>query len=32
MRVVQLFEFVKNPESDFDAILLLNIGAHDEVY
>jgi addiction module RelE/StbE family toxin len=27
-----LFEFVKNPESDFDAILLLNIGTHDEVY
>ena len=27
-----LFEFVENPESDLDSILLLNIGAHDEVY
>ena len=27
-----LFEFVQKPESDLDAILLLNIGSHDEVY
>lgn len=27
-----LFEFVKNPDSDLDAILLVNIGSHDEVY
>ncbi len=27
-----LFEFVENPESDLDSILLLNIGSHDEVY
>jgi len=27
-----LFEFFKNPESDLDSILLLNIGSHDEVY
>ena len=27
-----LFEFVQKSESDLDAILLLNIGSHDEVY
>jgi len=27
-----LFEFVPKSESDLDAILLLNIGSHDEVY
>ncbi len=27
-----LFEFVQKAESDLDAILLLNIGSHDEVY
>jgi addiction module RelE/StbE family toxin len=27
-----LFEFVKNPETKETAILLLNIGSHDEVY
>ncbi len=27
-----LFEFAKNPKSDLDSILLLNIGSHDEVY
>lgn len=27
-----LFEFVENIESNSDAILLLNIGSHDEVY
>ncbi len=27
-----LFEFVTDPETDERAILLLNIGSHDEVY
>lgn len=27
-----LFEFVKNPETDLEIILLLNVGSHDEVY
>ena len=27
-----LFEFVTNPEEGEDAILLLNIGDHDDVY
>jgi addiction module RelE/StbE family toxin len=27
-----LFEFVQKAESELDAILLLNIGSHDEVY
>ena len=27
-----LFEFVQNPENDGSAILLLNLGTHDEVY
>lgn len=27
-----LFEFVENPEDQEDAILLLNLGSHDEVY
>ena len=27
-----LFEFVENPEDREEAILLLNLGSHDEVY
>jgi addiction module RelE/StbE family toxin len=27
-----LFEFVENPETKEEAILLLNLGSHDEVY
>jgi addiction module RelE/StbE family toxin len=27
-----LFEFVENPEDKEEAILLLNLGSHDEVY
>ena len=27
-----LFEFVENPEDEEEAILLLNLGSHDEVY
>lgn len=27
-----LFEFVKNPKDREEAILLLNLGSHDEVY
>ncbi len=27
-----LFEFIKDPETEENAILLLNIGSHDEVY
>ena len=27
-----LFEFVRNTEEEGDAILLLNLGTHDEVY
>jgi mRNA-degrading endonuclease YafQ of YafQ-DinJ toxin-antitoxin module len=27
-----LFEFVQNPESDEEEILLLTLGTHDEVY
>ena len=27
-----LFEFIKDPETKENAILLLNIGSHDEVY
>ncbi len=27
-----LFEFVKKPEDEEEAILLLNLGSHDEVY
>jgi addiction module RelE/StbE family toxin len=27
-----LFEFVQNPESDEEEILLLTVGTHDEVY
>jgi addiction module RelE/StbE family toxin len=27
-----LFEFVENPEDKQEAILLLNLGTHDEVY
>ena len=27
-----LFEFIKDPEREENAILLLNIGSHDEVY
>ena len=27
-----LFEFIKDSETDDNAILLLNIGSHDEVY
>ncbi|MFW6358024.1 MAG: type II toxin-antitoxin system YafQ family toxin [Chroococcales cyanobacterium] len=27
-----LFEFVQNPDNQADAILLFNIGSHDEVY
>lgn len=27
-----LFEFVENPEDKQEAILLLNLGSHDEVY
>jgi addiction module RelE/StbE family toxin len=27
-----LFDFVQKSDSDLDAILLLNIGSHDEVY
>jgi addiction module RelE/StbE family toxin len=27
-----LFEFVENPEAGEEAILLLNLGSHDEVY
>ncbi len=27
-----LFEFIENPEDQEEAILLLNLGSHDEVY
>ncbi len=27
-----LFEFIAHPDSEEDAILLLNLGSHDEVY
>ncbi|NEN98991.1 MAG: type II toxin-antitoxin system mRNA interferase toxin, RelE/StbE family [Moorea sp. SIO3I7] len=27
-----LFEFIENPEDQEEAILLLNLGTHDEVY
>ncbi len=27
-----LFEFIENPEEKEEAILLLNLGSHDEVY
>lgn len=30
--IVFLFEFVENPEDQEEAILLINLGSHDEVY
>lgn len=31
-RIRILFEFVENPETKEEAILLLNVGSHNEVY
>ncbi|MEA5509598.1 hypothetical protein VB715_07465 [Crocosphaera sp. UHCC 0190] len=31
-RLIKFFEYIENPEAKEEAILLLNLSSHDEVY